>query len=234
MREIILDTETTGLDPAQGHRIVEIGAIELVNHIPSGRRYHVYIDPGRDVPADAAAVHGLTSAFLRGKPVFASIIEELLAFIGDAPLVMHNASFDLGFLNWELAAARRDKLPPERIIDTLMLARQRHPMGPNSLDALCKRYGVDNSRRDKHGALLDAELLAEVYIELIGGRQAALTLAATSGRREFAAARVAIAARLRPLALRLSAEEAGTHDALVSEMGDKAIWRRYSVYRPEI
>jgi DNA polymerase-3 subunit epsilon len=233
MREIILDTETTGLDPAQGHRLVEIGAIELVNHIPSGRRYHVYIDPGRDMPAEAEAVHGLSTAFLRGKPVFSAVIEELLAFIGDAPLVMHNASFDLGFLNWELAAARRDKLPPERIIDTLMLARQRHPMGPNSLDALCKRYGVDNSRRDKHGALLDAELLAEVYIELIGGRQAALTLATMSGRREFTASRVAIAARLRPLALRLTVEEAGVHDALVGEMGTKAIWRRYSVYQTE-
>jgi DNA polymerase-3 subunit epsilon len=233
MREIILDTETTGLDPAQGHRLVEIGAIELVNHIPSGRRYHVYIDPGRDMPAEAEAVHGLSTAFLRGKPVFSAVIEELLAFIGDAPLVMHNASFDLGFLNWELAAARRDKLPPERIIDTLMLARQRHPMGPNSLDALCKRYGVDNSRRDKHGALLDAELLAEVYIELIGGRQAALTLATMSGRREFTASRVAIAARSRPLALRLTVEEAGAHDALVGEMGTKAIWRRYSVYQAE-
>lgn len=228
MREIILDTETTGLDPAQGHRVVEIGAIELINHIPSGRRYHVYIDPGRDMPAEAEAVHGLSTAFLRGKPVFAAIVEELLAFIEDAPLIMHNASFDLGFLNWELSAARRDKLPPERIVDTLMLARQRHPMGPNSLDALCKRYGIDNSRRDKHGALLDAELLAEVYIELIGGRQAALTLAAASGRRALATRRGAAAIRPRPLGERLTLEERSAHDALVSEMGDKAIWLRFA------
>ena len=230
MREIILDTETTGLDPAQGHRIVEIGAIELVNHIPSGRRYHVYIDPARDMPAEAEAIHGLGTAFLKGKPLFAAIVDELLEFIDDAPLVMHNASFDLGFLNWELSAVKRALLPPERIVDTLMLARKRHPMGPNSLDALCKRYGIDNSRRDKHGALLDAELLAEVYIELTGGRQTALTLAtAASIARQDAARRGVTLVRQRPLLSRVSDAERDAHARLIAEIGAKAIWLRWSI-----
>jgi DNA polymerase-3 subunit epsilon len=229
MREIILDTETTGLDPAQGHRIVEIGAIELVNHIPSGRRYHVYIDPARDMPAEAEAVHGLSTAFLRGKPVFAAIVDELLEFIDDAPLVMHNASFDLSFLNWELSALKRAALPPERIGDTLMLARKRHPMGPNRLDALCKRYGIDNSRRDKHGALLDAELLAEVYIELTGGRQTALTLAtAASVERRAMMRRGVTLVRQRPLPPRISQAERDAHAQLIAEIGEKAIWLRWS------
>jgi len=229
MREIILDTETTGLDPAQGHRIVEIGAIELVNHIPSGRRYHVYIDPARDMPAEAEAVHGLSTSFLKGKPLFAAIVDELLDFIADAPLVMHNASFDLGFLNWELAAVKRAVLPPERIVDTLMLARKRHPMGPNSLDALCKRYGIDNSRRDKHGALLDAELLAEVYIELTGGRQAALTLATVvSAERRAVMRRGITLMRQRPLSARVSEAERDAHAKLIAEIGEKAIWLRWS------
>ena len=229
MREIILDTETTGLDPAQGHRIVEIGAIELVNHIPSGRRYHVYIDPGRDMPAEAEAVHGLSTTFLKGKPLFSAIVDELLDFIADAPLVMHNANFDLGFLNWELAAVKRAQLPPERVVDTLMLARKRHPMGPNSLDALCKRYGIDNSRRDKHGALLDAELLAEVYIELTGGRQAALTLATAAAieRRTIVREGVSLV-RQNPLPPRVSEAERDAHAKLIAEIGDKAIWLRWA------
>jgi DNA polymerase-3 subunit epsilon len=229
MREIILDTETTGLDPAQGHRIVEIGAIELVNHIPSGRRYHVYIDPDRDMPAEAEAVHGLSTAFLKGKPLFSTIVHELLDFIADAPLVMHNANFDLGFLNWELAALKQAALPPERIVDTLMLARKRHPMGPNSLDALCKRYGIDNSRRDKHGALLDAELLAEVYLELTGGRQAALTLAtAASAERRAVMRRGVTLVRQRPLPPRLTAGEREAHASLIAEIGKNAIWLRWA------
>lgn len=229
MREIILDTETTGLDPAQGHRIVEIGAIELVNHIPSGKRYHVYIDPGRDMPAEAEAVHGLSTTFLKGKPLFAAIVDELLEFIADAPLVMHNANFDLGFLNWELTAVKRAQLPPERIVDTLMLARKRHPMGPNSLDALCKRYGIDNSRRDKHGALLDAELLAEVYLELTGGRQSALTLATAAAieRRAVARQRVTLV-RQNPLPPRISGAEYEAHAKLIAEIGEKAIWLRWT------
>ncbi len=229
MREIILDTETTGLDPAQGHRIVEIGAIELVNHIPSGRRFHVYIDPNRDMPAEAEAIHGLSTIFLRGKPAFAAIVDELLEFIADAPLVMHNASFDLGFLNWELTTLKRAALPPERIVDTLMLARKRHPLGPNSLDALCKRYGVDNSRRDKHGALLDAELLAEVYVELTGGRQTALTLATiVSAERRAAMRRGITLVRQRTLAGRVSDAERDAHAKLIAEIGEKAIWLRWS------
>ncbi|MBL8895753.1 MAG: DNA polymerase III subunit epsilon [Rhizobiales bacterium] len=229
MREIILDTETTGLDPAQGHRIVEIGAIELVNHIPSGKRYHVYIDPGRDMPAEAEAVHGLSTAFLKGKPLFAAVVDELLDFIADAPLVMHNANFDLGFLNWELAAVKRAQLPPERIVDTLMLARKRHPMGPNSLDALCKRYGIDNSRRDKHGALLDAELLAEVYVELTGGRQTALTLATSISAARRAQMRQGVTlVRERPLQPRVSEGERDAHAKLIAEIGEKAIWLRWS------
>ena len=175
MREIVLDTETTGLDPAKGHRVVEIGAVELINHIPSGRRYHVYIDPDRDMPAEAEAVHGLTHAvparqagFRRRHRGTCSPSSAMRPWSCTMPASISASSMG----NWRLQ--RRDNLLPERVVDTLMLARQRHPMGPNSLDALCKRYGIDNSRRDKHGALLDAELLAEVYLELIGGRQAAL------------------------------------------------------------
>ena len=177
MREIVLDTETTGLDPLQGHRIVEIGAVELLNHIPTGKTYHAYVNPQRDMPREAEAVHGLGDAFLKDKPVFAKIADELLEFIGDTVLIIHNAGFDVGFLNAELGFIKRPPILHERIIDTLALAKKRHPMGPNSLDALCKRYGIDIAKRTKHGALLDAELLAGVYLELIGGRQIALTLA---------------------------------------------------------
>jgi DNA polymerase-3 subunit epsilon len=225
MREIILDTETTGLDPGQGHRIVEIGAIELVNHIPSGRTFHAYVNPERDMPRDAQDVHGLTNEFLRGKPVFASIATEFLTFIGDATLVMHNAGFDAAFLNSELAAVDGPPLLPERVVDTLQLARTRHPMGPNSLDALCKRYGIDNSRRNKHGALLDAELLADCYIELIGGRQAALMLAAAPVRESSL---IAIAehrgARPRPLIRIITPEEQAAHTLLITELGPEAMW----------
>src|SRR3977135_2658106 len=181
MREIVFDTETTGLDPAQGHRVIEIGAIELVNRFPSGKTFHRYLNPERDVPAEAFAVHGLSGEFLKDKPLFAAVVEELIGFLGDAPLVAHNALFDLGFLNAELTRAGKALVARERLVDTLMLARRKHPAGPNRLDDLCSRYGIDNSRRSKHGALLDAEILAEVYIELIGGRQASLGLV-ESGR----------------------------------------------------
>ena len=178
MREIVLDTETTGLDPGQGHRLVELGCIELLNRIPTGATFHVYLNPERDVPAEAAAIHGLTSDFLKDKPRFAEIVDDFLAFIGeDAPLVIHNAGFDHGFLCAELKRVERMLIARERLIDTLMLARRKHPAGPNRLDDLCARYGIDNSRRTKHGALLDAEILAEVYVELIGARQAMLGLA---------------------------------------------------------
>jgi len=186
MREIVLDTETTGLDPANGHRIVEIACLELVNHIPTGRSYQQYLNPERDVPADAFAVHGLSAEFLADKPRFAEIIEPLLQFIGDAPLVIHNAEFDIRFLNAELTRASR---PPVMgsVVDTLQVARQKFPGAPASLDALCRRFAIDNSTRTKHGALLDTELLAEVYLELIGGRQAGLELLTSGGATDVAA-----------------------------------------------
>jgi len=167
MREIILDTETTGLDPAEGHRIIEIGCVELLHSVPTGQTYHVYIDPQRDIPADAVKVHGITAEFLAGKPLFADIAQDFLKFIGDAKLVAHNAAFDMRFLNAELALLGLDPLDLERVVDTLSLARRRYPGASNSLDALCQRYGIDNSRRTKHGALLDAEILADVYVELL-------------------------------------------------------------------
>jgi DNA polymerase-3 subunit epsilon len=226
LRQIVVDTETTGLDPLQGHRLVEIGAIELINHIPSGRHYHVYLDPERDMPRDAEAVHGLSTQFLRGKPLFTAAALEFLDFISDASLVIHNAAFDVAFLNAEFTRARHPCILPERVIDTLLLARQKHPMGPNSLDALCKRYGIDNARRTKHGALLDAELLADVYLELIGGRQSVLSLAAIpmSVMQRAAADRIRVMPRPRPLMPRLTAAEIAAHQSLVADLGAKALW----------
>ncbi len=176
MREIVLDTETTGLDPAAGHRIVEVACLELLNHIPTGRSYQSYVNPERDIPADALAVHGLTVEFLSDKPRFAEIVDELLRFIADAPLVIHNAEFDVRFLNAEFQRLARPPLDGERVVDTLQIARQKFPGAPASLDALCRRFAIDNSTRTKHGALLDTELLADVYLELSGGRQAGLEL----------------------------------------------------------
>ncbi len=226
-REIILDTETTGLDPAAGHRIVEIGAVELLNHVPTGRTFHVYLNPERDMPREAEAVHGLSSAFLSDKPLFSAVVDEFLAFIADASLIIHNASFDMAFLNAELGFLRLPSIAPERVIDTLHIARQKHPGSPNSLDALCRRYGIDNSKRSKHGALLDSELLAEVYLELIGGRQTALVLEASMARRPSAAATAQVGLqRPRPLPPRLTAEERAAHDAFVAGLGDQALWKR--------
>ncbi len=228
VREIVLDTETTGLDPYQGHRLVEIGCIELVNRIPSGQNFHRYLNPERDVPAEAFAIHGISSEFLRDKPRFAEISDDLLTFIGDAPLVAHNAMFDLGFLNAELDRAGKMLVARERLVDTLLLARRKHPGGPNRLDDLCARYGIDNSRRTKHGALLDAEILAEVYLELIGARQAQLILVETGITTEGVPAGSA-AIRVRPAALapRLTADEREAHLAFVATLGDTAIWRAY-------
>jgi DNA polymerase III subunit epsilon len=224
-REIILDTETTGLDPARGDRIVEIGAVELFNHVATGKTYHVYLNPERDMPPEAEAVHGLSAAFLADKPVFRAVADDFLAFIDGAALVIHNASFDVGFLNAELAYIKRPPIPPERVIDTLHIARQKHPGSANSLDALCRRYGVDNTKRTKHGALLDSELLAEVYLELIGGRQTALTLETTSRSQGIAAHVLPIDMR-RPTALptRLSSTERSAHQQFVLELGEHAIW----------
>lgn len=176
MREIVLDTETTGLDPASGHRVVEIGCVELFNHLPTGQVFHKYINPERDMPVEAFNVHGLSEEFLSDKPVFADIAQEFCDFIGDATLVIHNADFDMKFLNWELKLLSRDVMPRERAIDTVAMARRKFPGSPANLDALCRRFGIDNSAREKHGALLDAELLAEVYLELIGGREPGLAL----------------------------------------------------------
>lgn len=226
LREIILDTETTGLDPATGDRIVEIGAVELLNHLPTGRTFHVYINPERDMPREAEAVHGLSSAFLADKPVFAAVAQEFLEFIGDAALIIHNASFDMAFINAELAFLRLPSIPSERVIDTLHLARQKHPGAANSLDALCRRYGIDNSKRTKHGALLDSELLAEVYLELIGGRQTALVLEATVAKRTAAVVAAQIAQqRPVPLPPRLTEEERAAHAAFVAGLGDAALWK---------
>ena len=227
VREIILDTETTGLDPANGDRIVEIGAIELLNHLPTGRTFHVYINPERDMPREAEAVHGLSSKFLSDKPVFSAIAQDFLEFIGDAMLIIHNASFDVAFLNAELAFLGLPSLLPERVVDTLHMARQKHPGSANSLDALCRRYGIDNSRRTKHGALLDSELLAEVYLELIGGRQTALILEASRVKRTTTVAAGPIDLQ-RPTSLppRLTAEERQAHAAFVAGLGESALWKQ--------
>ena len=230
MREIIFDTETTGLDSRED-RIIELGGVELDNHFPTGRTIHLYINPGeRKVHPDALAVHGITDEFLTDKPKFADVVDEILSFFQGAKWIAHNATFDMGFVNAELARLGQPPIAGSEVIDTLALARRKHPMGPNSLDALCKRYGIDNSHRTKHGALLDSELLAEVYIEMIGGRQAALGLAGP-GQVEAEEEDVATAAlhtRPKPLGPFLTNEERAAHDAMVAKMGDKAIWSRYA------
>jgi DNA polymerase III subunit epsilon len=224
-REIVLDTETTGLSPREGHRVVEIGAIELINHMPTGQNFHVYLDPERDMPKEAEAVHGLSSGFLKGKPLFASVAQPFLDFVMDSVLVIHNASFDMGFINWELQAAGRPVIDMGQVIDTLTMAKQKYPMASNSLDALCKRFGIDLSKRSKHGALLDSELLAEVYLELIGGRQTALGLATPTTKRVTPQAHTALArSRPSPLPTRLTELERAAHAALIRELGENSLW----------
>ncbi|HMM64448.1 MAG TPA: DNA polymerase III subunit epsilon [Mesorhizobium sp.] len=228
MREIIFDTETTGLD-AREDRIIELGCIEMVNRFPTGRTFHHYIDPqGRAINPEAQAVHGISAADLVGKPVFDDLAEEFLAFIDGARLVAHNAGFDIGFINAEFARLGHPAVGPERVVDTLALARRKHPMGPNSLDALCRRYGIDNSHRTKHGALLDSELLAEVYIELIGGKQAALILDSialpAAGSAAAETVHIALSARPSPLPSRLTDAERAAHARLVESLGEKALW----------
>ena len=226
MREIVLDTETTGFEPSEGHRIVEIGAIELDNHLPTGRTYHQYLNPERPMPSEAFEVHGLGDDFLRDKPRFRDCARAFVEFIGEAQLVIHNASFDMKFMNAELKAVGMPTLPDSRALDTLLIARQKFPGASASLDALCRRFGVDNSNRVKHGALLDCELLAEVYLELIGGRQPGLMLATAGAGTPRSGVTIAPTARVRPAALppRLSDEEAAAHAALIAKMGDAAIW----------
>ena len=231
IREIVFDTETTGFDPATGDRVVEIGAIELINHLPTKNHFHVYLNPDRAMPAEALAVHGLGDDFLRDKPRFAEVADRFLDFIGpDARLIAHNADFDIRFLNAELRRANRPELRPGRALDTAAMARQKFPGAPASLDALCRRFGVDNSGRDLHGALLDSELLAAVYLELIGGRQPDLVLDAPAVQAQDGVVLVMAARRARPVPLppRLTQAEVAAHAAFVARMGDKALWLRYT------
>jgi DNA polymerase III subunit epsilon len=227
MREIVLDTETTGLDPNQGDRMVEVGCIELVNRFPTGNVFHCYFNPERDMPEAAFNVHGLSLDFLKDKPLFASKAAELIEFLGDAPLVAHNAMFDLGFLNAELERAGHPVFSRDRLVDTLMLARRKHPGGSNRLDDLCARYKIDSSRRVKHGALLDAELLAEVYVELIGARQSNLGLTASVQNGGYRSTSVSLRQRPAPLPPRLTEAERLAHAAFIATLGEKSVWRRY-------
>ena len=242
MREIVLDTETTGFEPDDGDRIVEIGAVELYNHMPTGRTYHQYINPQRSMPAGAFEVHGIGPDLLeppqppkpgqetlRDKPVFARIAQDFLDFIGsDAKLVIHNAAFDMKFLNAELGWVGKPAIAADRAIDTLAIARRRFPGSPASLDALCRRFGINNDARTLHGALLDSEILAEVYLELIGGRQPDFALSAQSGKSDgrTAEAHWRPTPRETPLPPRLTAEEAAAHDAFVAKLGDGALWKK--------
>ncbi len=226
MREIVFDTETTGLDPLTGDRLVEIGCIELFNRFPTGKTFHGYFNPERDMPESALKIHGLTVEFLRNQPLFAERVGELIDFLGDAQLVAHNAMFDLSFLNAELERAGHPAVSRDRMVDTLLMARRKHPGAANRLDDLCARYAVDNARRTKHGALLDAELLAEVYVELIGARQAQLILSQAPA---IVAPGEIIAVRERPMPLpsRLTADAQAAHRRFVASLGENAIWRDY-------
>ena len=230
MREVVLDTETTGLDPETGDRIVEIGAIELWNHLPTGKTFHKYLNPERNMPEEAQAVHGLTEDFLKDKPLFSQIVDDFLAFIKNSKLVIHNASFDMKFLNAELVLADRSKLPGEIAIDTLGIARKKFPGSPASLDALCRRFNIDNSARTLHGALLDSEILAEVYLELIGGRQPDFGLSEVNkiGERSFREERQELK-RTKKLKTRLTAKEEEAHTAFVKELGPNAIWKKFAI-----
>lgn len=230
MREIVLDTETTGFDPDSGDRIVEIGAVELWNHLPTGKTFHEYINPERSMPQEAFEVHGLGDDFLKDKPVFKLVAEAFLEFVGDAKLVIHNASFDMKFLNAELGWLGLPLLPNNQAIDTLEIARRKFPGSPASLDALCRRFGIDNTARTLHGALLDSEILAEVYLELIGGRQPDFGLgsqtAASEGHRESKA--WTPSPRPAPLPSRATAAEKEAHEDFVKKLGENALWKRYA------
>src|SRR5262249_30707501 len=228
MREIVLDTETTGLDPLRGDRLVEVGCVELINRMPTGQTFHRYMNPEREMAAEAFAVHGLSTEFLADKPFFHEVVEEFLASIGDPPLVTHNASFDISFINAALDRIKRPAIPRDRLVDPLLLARRKHPGVSNRLDDLCSRYAIDNSRRTKHGALLDAELLAEVYIDLIGARQSQLILAAESVDIRIGVGReTPRRQREIPLAARVSDEDRAAHRPLVATLGDKPIWNDF-------
>ncbi len=233
MREIVLDTETTGLSPADGHRLLEIGAVEIFRQSATGNVFHALINPERDVPEDAVQVHGHTADFLRDKPVFAAVVDEFLAFVGDAQLVIHNAEFDLRFLNAELARLGRQSICADRVVDTLALARRKHPGQPNSLDALCDRYRVDRSRRVRHGALLDAEILVEIYLELTGGRQRSLSFddEVIKVMPSIATPHLWAEARI-PRASLIEAGEEAAHKDYIRSLGESAIWIRYQTGEP--
>jgi len=233
LREIIFDTETTGLKATDGDRVIEIGAVELINRFPSGKTFHVYINPdGREVHPDALKVHGISNEFLGDKPKFSDIADEFLAFFSTGSLIAHNAGFDTGFLNEELKRLGKPAIENERVVDTLQIARRKHPMGPNSLDALCSRYSIDNSKREKHGALLDSEILAEVYIELLGGRQASFALEHDSKSSSDTATShgengsIQTLQRPMPLPPRLSEEDVARHKAFVETLGENSIWKK--------
>jgi len=226
VRQIVLDTETTGLDPANGDRLVEIACVEIINTVPTGQFFHAYIDPQRDMPEEAFRIHGLSGEFLRGKPTFEKIAEEFLNFIEDSQLVIHNAEFDMRFINSELQKSGRDRLPMERVIDTLVVARRKYPGSANSLDALCNRFKIDNSKRTKHGALMDAELLAEVYSELSGGRQVSLVLANETKSSDPILSHVVLP-RSTPMPTLLDEKQQKSHRSFIEAIGSKAIWLRY-------
>lgn len=232
MRELVLDTETTGLDPKDNHRIIELACVELINYIPTGTYWHWYFNPQRDVPKAATDVHGLTAAFLADKPLFGDAAEEILGVLGDAQLIIHNAAFDIGFLNFEFGRLGHPPLSFDRVTDTLALARRKHPGSPNNLDALCRRYGIDNSTRTKHGALLDSELLADVYLRLIGAEQAGLDFVSPAASAKIEA-EIAVAVRPEPLPPLISPEEEAAHAAFIASLGQKAIWNRYLPNRQE-
>ena len=225
MREIVFDTETTGFEPADGHRIVEIGCVELVDHFPTGRSLQLYLNPEREVPIESQRVHGLSNEFLADKPLFGAVVDEFLDFLGDAQLVIHNAGFDIKFINAELARVNRPPIPLARAVDTIEIAKRKIPGARYSLDELCKRFGVDLSARAKHGALLDAELTAQIYLELIGGRQRGLALAPVEVA-ETATTMVETARpRPQPLESLVTAEERAAHAAFIAnELGDKTLW----------
>ncbi len=233
VREIVFDTETTGLSPQDGDRVIEIGAVELVNRFPTGKVFHQYLNPeGREVHPDALRIHGISNEQLLDKPTFSEVADSFLAFFGEGMLVAHNASFDIGFLNAELARQGHPPLAQSRVIDTLQMARRKHPGAQNSLDALCSRYGIDNSHREKHGALLDSEILADVYIELLGGRQTSMVLEPGGAGRDDAAPRLdkegleISAQRPKPLPSRLSSEDIARHTEFVEKIGEHAMWKR--------
>ncbi len=229
IREIVMDTETTGMDPYEGHRIVEIGCVETINHIPTGNHYHVYINPERDVPAEVVAVHGLTEEFLKDKKTFAQVYHEFLDFIADSKLVIHNAEFDMKFINHHLGEMGAAPIPSTRVIDSLMVARKKFPGSPASLDALCKRFNIDNSARTLHGALLDSEILAEVYLELLGGRQTGLTLDASDGddnNGDLTSVKNIQKKKRDPRVFEIPQDELDAHSKMIETLGEKAVWNK--------